>query len=841
VTNRSDAELSTEDAVNIRHRALAAQEDDLGLAMSPLSRGLVTLARPRSIRAKLMRILVVSLAMVTLLLGLMVANQVGSFQAASRISRMVTVTLSVQDAVHQLQKERGLTNGYVSGGTQFHGQVLSQRPLTDAALAALNAVIANPANADAGADAVRNALAQLSDLGAVRSAVDNATAAPSPTFSFYTNAISALNLQLGVDQAQDPALRSALQALYTLGDAKEYTGQERGLLNGIFSAGKFTSATYQQFSLIRGEKQAALDNYARFATTDEQNRLNTVLRSPAATQSAGLESVAISANAGAVPQPVDPNAWWSSMTTVINDMRTVQQNIGADATARAGQLREDATRYLMLFSALALLAIAVEIGLVIGAARSVIGPLGALAGDADEVARRRLPDAVDALQTATQLDGSMAAHASRVTVPAHASTEIRRMAAALDRVRQTALALASEQAVIRRNTTLSLANLGRRNQNLVRRQLTLISDFEREELDPSALANMFELDHLATRMRRNAESLLVLVGDVSPRPWSEPLPVSDVIRAALSEVEGYRRVTLRRIDDAYIVGTAVTEIAHMLAELVENGLAFSPPDMEVEIYGRRSGDGYLLAIVDAGVGMTQEAIATANRRLRDEENYLVAPTRFLGHYVVGRLARPLRIEVRLTESPVTGITARLTLPGDLLTNKSTPKPSSPTTERAAERTSVSLSVAAVGEVAWPVVDEMDAQLNGSGRAAAPDHRSARSRPEPVPPLARQMEMPPAPRAPVEQPPSVASSGPVERTKNGLVKRQRKVSGKPPVGQHSLNARRRPVADPALADRTPEEVGSMLSSFHRGHRRGETQGAHALRNPADNPTQNESGD
>ena len=799
--------------MNLRHRALAPLDDQPGLTPPTLGSGIETLVRPRSIRAKLIRILVVSVGMVALLLSIMVTSQIGDFNSANRISRMVSVSLSVQDAVHQLQKERGLTNGLLAGDTQYRAQVTQQRGLTNQALAGLNTVITDPGNSDAGAGQVHDALSQLDDLGGVRSAVDNGQAQTTSTFSFYTNAIAALNgIRLGLDQASDPTLRQDLQTLYVLGDAKEYTGQERGLLNGVFSAGKFTSANYQQFALIRGEKLAALANYDQFATAKQQGLLADVLRSAAATQATGFETTAVSANAGPIPQAVEPTAWWNAMTTVINDMRTVQQDVGADATAQARTLRDNAARNLALISVLALLAIGIEVALVIGASRSVIGPLGALAGDADEVARRRLPDAVDALQTATELDGALAAHASQVAVPSRASTEIKRMAAALDRVRRTALELASEQAVIRRNTTASLANLGRRNQNLVRRQLSLISDFEREELDPSALANMFELDHLATRMRRNAESLLVLVGDVSPRPWADPLPVSDVIRAALSEVEGYRRVTLRRIDEGYVVGSSVTELAHMIAELLENGLAFSPPDMEVEVYGRRTGENYLLAIVDAGVGMSQEAIATANRRLRDEENYLVAPTRFLGHYVVGRLARPLNVEVRLTESPVTGITARLTLPPDLLTTKPAPKPDEPSPKRR----SVQLAKPVVPEVVWPLIDESELAANGSSHQVS---AKSRPRPEPAPPQARSVT-PPAPRPPAEQ-------IPVEHTKNGLVKRQRKVTAKP--GQHSSTSRRRPVADPALVNRTPEEVGSMLASFSHGHRRGEAQGgAHALR-------------
>ncbi|CAM5666539.1 Signal transduction histidine-protein kinase/phosphatase MprB OS=Streptomyces griseorubiginosus OX=67304 GN=DWG14_00126 PE=4 SV=1 [Streptomyces griseorubiginosus] len=166
------------------------------------------------------------------------------------------------------------------------------------------------------------------------------------------------------------------------------------------------------------------------------------------------------------------------------------------------------------------------------------------------------------------------------------------MAEAFDRVQRAAFDLATEQAVLRRNATDSLVSLGRRNQKLVRCQISFINKLEHEDADPATLANLFELDHLATRMRRNAESLLVLAGESSPRPWGTPLALTDVLRAALSEVEEYRRVTLRRIEPAYITGSVVAEVAHLLAELVENALSFSPPDSDVEVEGRRTSAGY---------------------------------------------------------------------------------------------------------------------------------------------------------------------------------------------------------------------------------------------------------
>jgi hypothetical protein len=600
--------------------------------------------------------------MVLLLLGILLTRQLGEYRSAAMTASAVRLALQIQDAVHLLQRERGLTNGLLGGENRFRVPVRNTRRQTDVALEALHGTLSG--RRDAEATAVQDALGRLADLAAVRVGVDDRTAERAPTFGFYTDAISALNnLGLGLDQAQDAGLRHGLQALYALGDAKEYTDQERGFLNGVFSARRFGDGEYLKFASIRGGKSAALAQFNQFATVDQRGRLDAALRSTPAAIASRLEDVAVRFPAGRLAERVDPVQWWAQMTAVIDQMRTVQQSVGADTSSRAVELQRSAANTLVAYLLLAGLEIAAEVLLVLSAGRSISGPLRTLAREADEVATQRLPEAVTALQSA---DEDYSNIATPVAAPPRSGAEVRAVALALDRLQSTALAMAGEQAAVRRNTIESLASLGRRNQNLVRRQLSLISEFEREELDPSALANLFELDHLATRMRRNAESLLVLVGRSSPRQWSEPLPVTDVVRAGVSEVEDYRRVMLRRVDDSLIIGSVVNEVAHMLAELIENGLSFSPPDVEVEVYGRRVGQRYLLVVLDQGVGMSPDMLAKANARLRGEEEFIAAPTRFLGHYVVGRLAQRLGAEVELSASPVTGITARLLLPADVL-------------------------------------------------------------------------------------------------------------------------------------------------------------------------------
>ncbi|MEU4322184.1 nitrate- and nitrite sensing domain-containing protein [Nocardia fluminea] len=619
------------------------------------------LIRPRTISGQLARILVVSLVLVLALLGLTMSTQVSAYRRSGETVDAVVVALAAQDLVQQVQRERGLSNGLLGGDQRLRQPVTDQRAGTDAALHALvNAVVGDPP----GAGEVRSALGHLAGLPAIRSQVDNRNVTRQAAFQFYTDGIDALNrLSLGLDQARDPAVRHGLQALYDLGDAKEFAARERGFLNGVFAAGEFAPGEYVQFLDIRAARNAALTAFGHDATPTQRARLDAVLASENATRATESENIAIASTLGPLAQQVDPAVWWAQMTSVIDEQRIVQQVIGDDVGARAEKLRRDAALLLAAFALAALLAIAVEFALVFASIKAIVRPLARLATEADDVASTRLPEVIAAWHSSADARPDPPAP---VRTPAGAGVEIAAVAHALDRVQTTAFDLASEQALVRRNTTESMANLARRNQNLVRRQLGLISEFEREELDPKALSNLFELDHLATRMRRNAESLLVLVGEASPRRWAEPIALTDVIRAGLSEVDDYRRVVLRRIDDIAVTGAVVSELAHILAELIENGLAFSPPDLEVEVYGRKVPGGYLLAVVDHGVGMAAEQLAEANARLRGEQDFIVASTRYLGHYVVGRLAGRLGIDVELNTSPVSGIVARLLLPPSLL-------------------------------------------------------------------------------------------------------------------------------------------------------------------------------
>jgi signal transduction histidine kinase len=337
---------------------------------------------------------------------------------------------------------------------------------------------------------------------------------------------------------------------------------------------------------------------------------------------------------------------------------------------RADELNDQATDRQRIWALVLGVTFLGAIALTVLASVSITRPLHSLTDQAQDMAERRLPDAVaNILSTPLGED---------VTVPSvppvrvNTRDEVADVAEALNTVQDSALDLAIEQAVLRRNIADSFVNLGRRNQNLLGRQLDFITELESRETDPDSLGSLFRLDHLATRMRRNAESLLVLAGIEPPRQWAAPVQLTDTIRAALSEVEDYQRVTVRGVEPATIVGSAAADVAHLLAELVENALHFSPPDRSVDIKGRRGvgghGDayGYRLAVVDAGLGMAPGDIEAANRRLAGIESFTVAPSKYLGHYVAGNLAARHGITVMLHTGAGGGVMATVDLPADLL-------------------------------------------------------------------------------------------------------------------------------------------------------------------------------
>ncbi|MFF4562234.1 nitrate- and nitrite sensing domain-containing protein [Streptomyces sp. NPDC001435] len=633
-------------------------------------------------------VITVPICLLLAVAGLAVQGRAEALGDARATRSEVGLSLRIQALVHQLQRERGLSNGLLGGEREFRPALAATRKRVDTALRGMHS--------DGAVEAVVQR--HLQRLDGIRAAVDRGspetntkktdTAETDPaetdpadraaTLAFYTDAVDALNSVDPVAETatgSDRQLRDALAAMRELAAAKESVALERGFLNGVFAARGFHGREYLTFTEIRATRVAALARFRQYATAPQRAALNKAFATAEAQRATAYESRAEGA-ADSSTLRADAGAWWDAMTVLVDDLYAVQQSIGDDASHRAERLSHNAEIGLAVCLLAGAFIAALLAGLAAFASRSLTRPLGALAEAAHDVARHRLPATVARIQRAPQDHGELLPTADAPDETdarlLGGAAEIAEVATSLHQVEHTALQLAAQQAGLRRNTTESLANLGRRNQNLVRRQLSLITRLERQELDPDALAELFELDHLATRMRRNAESLLVLAGQNPPRPTAAPADGLEVVQSAVAEVEHYRRVLIAPVEPVRVRGHAVADVAHLLAELIENGLTFSPPNEPVEVHGwyDTEDDTYCFAVVDHGIGMSEADKERANARLGDagEEALLTTPTRFLGHLVVGRLAHRLGegVQVHLFDTTGGGLSALLALPRRLL-------------------------------------------------------------------------------------------------------------------------------------------------------------------------------
>ncbi len=247
------------------------------------------------------------------------------------------------------------------------------------------------------------------------------------------------------------------------------------------------------------------------------------------------------------------------------------------------------------------------------------------------------------------------------------TNEIGEVARAFDQVHREALRLAANEAMLRSNVNAMFVNLARRSQSLVERQIKLIDELERDEEDADRLASLFRMDHLATRMRRNSENLLVLAGHETARQSRTPVALIDVLRAALSEIGQFERVSLDVQPGIAVHGQAVLDVVHLVAELAENATSFSPGDSPVRVTGHLLNSGGLLFdVTDQGVGMGTEEMAHMNWRLDNPPVVDVAVSRRMGLFVVARLAARHGIRVRLRPAPDAGLTALVWLPDELV-------------------------------------------------------------------------------------------------------------------------------------------------------------------------------
>ncbi|MDQ1286531.1 MAG: hypothetical protein QG622_96, partial [Actinomycetota bacterium] len=449
---------------------------------------------------------------------------------------------------------------------------------------------------------------------------------------------------------------------------------------------------------------------------------------------------------GSDPADIMNNQMTASMTRQGSALAEATARIDQRVAAQEQAVIDQLPMRILGVIGVTLLVVALGIGLSMTVLRSITDRVKRL----NDVATVELPKVLEDVKRAA-LAGEEIPH-----LPApknEGSDELAVAAAAFNSVVATAVDLAADQSRIRRSTSQMFINLGRRNHKLLSRTLTYITQLESDERDPATLQNLFRLDHLTTRMRRQAESLLVLAGSPPLRTWSRPVPVADVLRAALSEIETYDRVDVKELEPIEVRGASVSDLAHLLAELLENATAFSPPQTRVRVLGRTDTDGYTIVVVDEGIGMSPQELDAANQQINtlDDSGFL-GDSRMLGFGVVGRLAARHNFKINLTASPVGGVVAWVTLPMNALAPRRSTEPEPVGAPPAMGMIGAPDSLPRQGSQP-PTVNGRQASAGGTP-SQLPARHSGRERP-------RDPGIPSAPQrsAPVPAPPPAASVAP----------------------------------------------------------------------------------
>ena len=388
--------------------------------------------------------------------------------------------------------------------------------------------------------------------------------------------------------------------------------------------------------------------------------LQTEVAEATGAEAAALDRLAQLAPTGeAVPGITDTSAMQGNADQYHAAVQQLSSDLERTVHARANTLRSAALRDTAIILGAVLTALVVALGV----GRSLIQSIGGLRRGALQVAQVQLPEEIERLSKGGGVPEITA-------LPVHTNEEVGQLARAIDDIHFQAVRLAGEHGV-RLQIGEMFETLSRRSRSLVEEQLVLIETLELDEDDPARLDHLFRLDHLATRMRRNGDNLLVLADTVDRHRRSGPVPLPDVLRAAMSEVEQYRRVTIGPTGDVSIVGAAAGDVGHLIAELLDNALRYSPPESSVSVTVSRAVDaGILVEVADRGLGMSAEDLSAANERLALGGEVTSETAKRMGLFVVGRLARRheatvrLRITAALTGQP--GVTASVYLPGALI-------------------------------------------------------------------------------------------------------------------------------------------------------------------------------
>jgi Nitrate and nitrite sensing/HAMP domain len=632
------------------------------------------LLRPRNwpLRSKLVAVLAIPAVAFVVVAGVSIASSLENARSLRSGGELAALEGPATALVHELQLERdqvasAMTRQRQAGGAALTKALAEQQAAQQAAVdrAVADYLRAEERRQQSASPRIRaqldTARSRLGTLRSLRAATRSAALTEGAVFEEYTRIIaSLLDVDLQTElRGGDDQLTQGVRTFTDLARAKELTAQVRGSLYAIATRERFGFGEFQDFADLLAQQRASLDQFQADANDQQRSLLSDVVKGQAVLAVARIEQTAVNRQAQQ-DLNLDPQQWMAASTTQIELMRSVESQLLDQVTRHSRELGDSAQLRSAVSSGLIALILAVSLLTSLAIGRSMVRPLQRLRSSALEVAEHRLPEAVQRLRMTRQGEPQVEV----VAIGDASADEIGEVARAFDVVHNAAIRQATEQAALRKSISDMFLNLARRSQRLIDRLLEQLDELEREA-DDETLERLFSADHLVTRLRRNAEDLIVLSGAEPPRRWARPIPLMEVVRAAAQEVEQYQRIEVLPVDEIDLAGHAVADVVHLLAELVENATSFSPPGTVVQIAGQPAAAGYVVEIEDRGLGMSDEELVEANRRLADPPAIDAAVSQRLGLFVVGRLAKRHGIKVQLRHSWYGGVTALVLLPSAL--------------------------------------------------------------------------------------------------------------------------------------------------------------------------------
>ncbi|TJZ46173.1 HAMP domain-containing protein [Streptomyces piniterrae] len=636
------------------------------------------------ISTRLVSLLALPVVAATTLGAFRIQDSMENIDQLDKMQLLTEMTRQATELADALQVERDKSAGPIagSGNTKDDANVVAPREATDRARLSFNQATGDIRGLDSSMAGVHATVLeisrQLNTLNEIRSNAYQDEDNAARTVTSYNQLITSL-LSLSQDMAQatsNPEMIRSTRALAAFSNAKEYASIQRALVSaGLAHQGGPELSPNDRLAGRNAEdnEKAARDRFSQIYS----NNAGALTRGLDGNNDEIKSAVAFAHRSFASGQGIRSQEykyldWYDSDTVKIAEMSRIESQLLSEMEQKSKELRNEATQVAIINGAMILLVLGVSLVGAFVVARSMVRSLRRLQDTAQRVAQDRLPELVKQLSEADPQD----VDTSVESVGVHSRDEIGKVAAAFDDVHREAVRLASEQALLRGNVNAMFTNLSRRSQGLIQRQLSLISELESREADPDQLSSLFKLDHLATRMRRNGENLLVLAGEEPGRRWTRPVPLVDVLRAAASEVEQYERIELNAVPQTEVAGRVVNDLVHLLAELLENATSFSSPQTKVKVTGHALPDGRVLVeIHDTGIGLSPEDLSAINERLASPPTVDVSVSRRMGLFVVGRLSLRHGIRIQLRPSDSGGTTALVMLPVDVAQGGKKPAPS----------------------------------------------------------------------------------------------------------------------------------------------------------------------